>query len=99
MTKETMKNIPESLEKMTKLHQTIVARAWEDGKFCEALRKNPHAAIKSLTGISIPAEIKLTVVEDTDTHRYIVLPKKAGVGDELSDNELEAVSGGRKAQY
>jgi hypothetical protein len=38
--------------------------------------------------------VALTVVEETPTNRYLVLPPRPAVGGELSDSELESVAGG-----
>src|SRR4051794_19426167 len=69
----------------------IVARAWRDPAFKEKLLTDPHAALDD-AGLSVPAGVTVTVVEDTATQVHLVLPAKPT--GELSDEALEQVAGG-----
>lgn len=69
----------------------VVARAWRDPSFKAKLVADPQAALKD-AGVSVPPGVKLTVVENTDTHIHVVLPPKP-TGD-LSDEALDKVVGG-----
>jgi len=69
----------------------VVARAWRDPSFKAKLVADPQAALKD-AGVPVPPGVKLTVVENTDTHIHVVLPPKP-TGD-LSDEALDKVVGG-----
>ncbi len=69
----------------------VIARAWADADFKARLLANPNAAIEEETGIELPAGLKLRIIEESAEETVLVLPK---VGAELTDDVLEAVSGG-----
>lgn len=69
----------------------VIARALQDEAFKEQLIANP-AAVLEAEGLPVPAGIAVKVVEDTESVRHLVLP--AVSKRELSDDELNAVSGG-----
>ena len=73
----------------------IIAKAWRDPAFKAELIANPAAALKA-EGIHVPAGMAVTVVENTDKQFHLVLPPVPT--DELSDEALEAVAGGRRWQ-
>ena len=75
------------------IEEKIIARAWQDDSFKQELLNNPRAAFEK-EGINLPIGIDLNVVEETATTLYFVLPLKPITQGELSDAELEAVSGG-----
>lgn len=80
------------------LVQDIVNKAESDAAFREALKRDPHAAIKGL-GMSTRPNLKIQVLEETAEQAYVVLPfhTTPGAGGELSDDALGAVSGGAAA--
>ena len=69
----------------------IIAEAWRDPAFKAELIANPAAALKA-EGIDVPAGMAVTVLENTDKHFHLELPSVPS--DELSDEALDAVSGG-----
>ena len=69
----------------------IIAKAWRDPAFKAELIANPAAALKA-EGINVPTGMAVTVVENTDKQFHLVLPPVPS--DELSDEALDAVSGG-----
>lgn len=71
---------------------TLILRAWRDEAFKKRLIADPAAAIKE-AGLELPPDVSLTVLEETDTQRYLVLPAKPE-GGTLSDEALEGVTGG-----
>lgn len=71
----------------------IVARAWSDPAFKERLLANPQAVLAQ-AGIRPPAGAQFRIVEDTDAVINLVLPCRPA-GPEMSDQELEAIAGGR----
>jgi hypothetical protein len=77
------------------LEAQLFERAAKDAAFRQALMEDPNATIERELGVTLPAGVSLTMVEETATSRYLVLPPAPrGVGGELSDAELEAVVGG-----
>lgn len=59
--------------KVTK--EKIVERAMKDATFRQALISNPKATLASEYEIHIPDPITVSVVEETDEHFYLVIPK------------------------
>ncbi|HXX79496.1 MAG TPA: NHLP leader peptide family RiPP precursor [Ktedonobacteraceae bacterium] len=81
------------------LHQqmpVIIAKASKDEAFREQLLNNPKAALERALGITIPREVTIQVHEDTPTTFHLVLPENSKEGNprDLSDAELEHVTGG-----
>ena len=74
----------------------IIAKAWRDPVFKAELIANPAAALKA-EGINVPAGMTVTVVENTDKQFHLVLPPKPN--DELSEEDLDAVAGGRTYRF
>ena len=70
----------------------IIAKAWRDPAFKADLIANPAAALKA-EGIDVPAGMAVTVLENTDKQFHLVLPPVPT--DELSEEALDAVAGGR----
>ena len=72
--------------------------AADDKAFRKDLIANPHRAIGKAVGMDLPANLKVTVLEEDAQQIYLVLPAAASIPGELSDDELGAVSGGIGAQ-
>ena len=72
----------------------IIAKAWRDPAFKAALIANPAATLKA-EGFNMPAGMTISVVENTDKNVHLVLPPIPT--DELSDEALDGVAGGRRA--
>jgi hypothetical protein len=70
----------------------IIAKAWRDPAFKAELIANPAAALKA-EGIDVPTGMAVTVLENTDKQFHLLLPPVPS--DELTDEALEAVAGGR----
>jgi Nitrile hydratase, alpha chain len=73
----------------------LLERAAKDDAFRRALVEDPSGTLERELGVRLPAGVRLTVLEETATNRYLVLPpdplRPAG---ELSEEELDAVAGG-----
>lgn len=69
----------------------LVAKAWNDPAFKQALLADPKAAASAALGVEFPASIKLTVFEQTDNPLYVVIPFRPPA---LSDADLDKVAGG-----
>jgi hypothetical protein len=77
------------------LQARLLDKAWKDAAFRRALTADPSGTLERELGMTVPAGVRLTVVEETPTQRYLVLPAAPPRQEgELSDRELEAVAGG-----
>lgn len=78
----------------------IIAKAWKDASFREALKRDPKGTLatelESLhSGAKLPANLQVTVVEESADHIYLVIPNSpTAVSGALDDASLEAVAGG-----
>jgi len=72
----------------------VAERASQDAEFRRLAVSDPRAALKEVTGLELPSEFKLQVVDGAGYHATIVLPEMRGASDELSDEDLETVAGG-----
>src|SRR5262249_35966638 len=71
----------------------LLAKAWHDASFKQALLQNPTAVVEREFGTPLPAEVTLRVVAEDARTQYLVLPPV--LSDlELSDEQLEQVAGG-----
>ena len=84
------------------LLQAVLKRTTVDRSFRQALLTDPHRAIEQTFGIRIPPEYRVRFVERAaDVDALIVLPDfdaqaAESSDDELSDDELEHVAGGKR---
>jgi hypothetical protein len=69
----------------------VVAQAWTDDDFKVRLLADPKAVLTE-NGISLPDDLELRVVENTDSLFYVALPPPPE-GD-LSEEDLATVAGG-----
>lgn len=79
----------------------IVAKAWKDAAFREALKKDPKGTVQkelsALKGgdIKLPDNIRVEVVEESADVMYLVIPNNpSDTHGTLSDEQLMAVAGG-----
>lgn len=70
----------------------IIERAWSDESFKKKLLSDPKEAATEM-GVKLPENIEVKIWENTATDEHIVLPANP-IETELSEMELEAVSGG-----
>lgn len=78
----------------------IIAKAWKDAGFREALKNSPKetlaAELESIhSGAKLPENLKITVVEESADHIYLVIPNSpTAISGAMDDASLEAVAGG-----
>ena len=74
---------------------SIVERATVDRAFRQKLLADPRRAIRDELGLTIPSHFRIKFIErGPDLDALVVLPDFREGTEELSENELEAVSGG-----
>lgn len=83
-------------EKIQEVAKSIQDKAMADVAFRTRFKADPNAVIEEISGLQVPAGFKIKVVAPEDADLTIALPKIET--DELSDNELEAVAGGKSAK-
>jgi hypothetical protein len=79
------------------MERRIVQRSLEDDAFRQRLLEDPKGAVEEELGTRLPQSVEVRAVEETADTIYLVLPgtPMAGHGGvEISDRELESVSGG-----
>jgi hypothetical protein len=83
------------------IESRLIERAYKDEAFAAKLKANPKAVLqeeiaKAAPGVSLPADLNVSVVEESPNQLYLVLPhvRKAAAGGQLTDQQLELVSGG-----
>lgn len=74
----------------------IIARAWRDPAFKAKLIADPKSALKE-AGVSVPAGLTVSVLENSTTHVHFVLPPKPS--GELTDESLDKAAGGHTDCY
>ncbi|HEY5018282.1 MAG TPA: NHLP leader peptide family RiPP precursor [Streptosporangiaceae bacterium] len=69
-----------------------MARAAEDPSFRSQLKSDPKGTLERELGGTMPADIRIEVLEETPAHVYLVLPTPES--KELTADELAGVAGG-----
>ena len=77
------------------VESSIIERASTDSAFRQQLISDPRGTLEGELGVSLPSNVQVSVLEETPSAFYIVLPPDGtAAGTELSDEELGAVAGG-----
>jgi hypothetical protein len=77
------------------LEAKIVARAWQDDEFRRQFVTDPKRQFEERLGFKLPDALRMTVHEEDENSLHFVIPMKPKEAlGELSDEELETVSGG-----
>lgn len=77
------------------VQEQVLERAVKDERFRQEVLNNPRAVLAREYDVHLPETVSIRVVEDTADTLTIALPPKQESMQELSDAELEAVSGGQ----
>lgn len=75
----------------------LMERSAADAAFREMALKNPEAALKDVSGKELPEGFSLRCVSNEGADLTLVLPDPAS--SDLSDGDLEAVSGGKSTTF
>jgi Nitrile hydratase, alpha chain len=83
----------------TEVERRLMKRSLEDEEFRQSLLADPKGTMEHELGSRLPESVEVRVVEESAQTIYLVLPSasRVGQGGELSDQELEDVSGGKSA--
>lgn len=73
--------------------KAVLSRSATDKTFRQLLLTDPHAAIAQATGEVVPANFRVSFIENT-ADATVVLPPAVSDTAELSEHELETVAGG-----
>ena len=76
------------------LEARIVKRCWTDEAFRQELLADPVACFVKYTGLPSDKAPNIVVHEERGRDWHIVIPVRPAQADELSDADLERVSGG-----
>ena len=79
------------------MERRLIEKSVEDEDFRQRLIEDPKGAVEQELGSRLPEGVRVETVEETADTIYLVLPSTSmagGEGGELSDQELQAVSGG-----
>ena len=76
--------------------RSLIQRSLEDEDFRQRLLDDPKGTLEQELGGRLPEGVEVSAVEETADTIYLVLPSASplGEGDEISDEELDAVAGG-----
>jgi hypothetical protein len=89
-------DINQAQENSEKNLKTIINKCWEDEAFKQELIANPAQAIEKLSGIPLDLKGKRLIVTDQTDHSAVYINIPANPENmELTDDELEAVAGGK----
>ena len=72
----------------------LIEKSMRDAAFREQLLTAPRATLESELGLQLPQGFQVRVAEESPDYLLLVLPPVIG---ELSDLELDAVAGGKRA--
>jgi Nitrile hydratase, alpha chain len=78
----------------------LIQRSMEDEDFRQRLLDDPKETVEQELGRQLPERVEVRVVQESQDTIYLVLPRASalgGQGGSLSDQELDAVSGGEPA--
>lgn len=77
------------------IEQEIRVKSLKDSEFRQHLLENPKSAIEAAMGVNIPETLNIKVIEESANHLVLTVPPAlSDGGNELSEEQLEAVAGG-----
>ncbi len=76
------------------LETRLIEKAWKDPEFKREVVKDPKGMLEKQLGRKLPLELKIIIHEEDPHTLHFTLPPAPSNVSELSDDELERVSGG-----
>lgn len=96
-------NFTEKTKEAQDISNSLVQKCWEDGSFKKKLICNPVETIEEFTGqkYNLPENKVFKVIDQSDDNSiYLNIPRKVELNElELTEEELEKVSGGEAATF
>lgn len=86
-------------EKRDQVIKTVYERSQSDVTFRRELVAHPHRAIQEATGEIVPDSFTLQFVDQDAARLTVVLPPLTKDENELSEQQLEAVAGGKGSMF
>lgn len=78
------------------LEEVMIKQASENEKYRQMLLADPKGTLQKQLGLTpLPEGLEVEVLEESANKVYIVLPHSVSEGDELADEDLEQVAGGK----
>ena len=84
-------------EPYAKIFSEITAKCWKDAEFKQRFLSDPESIVRDY-GVEVPEGIDIKVVEDASPDT-VTLHLPPAPSSELSDQDLEAVSGGKRTCF
>src|SRR4051812_31953090 len=79
----------------TEVEEVIQRQAASNPKYREMLLSKPKALLEQQLGHRLPESLAVEVIQETPSKIFIRLPHTTSEGDELADEYLEQVAGGK----
>jgi hypothetical protein len=87
--------LPKIVENRRDVEAKLIGMALSDPGFRHALIANPRSTIGAALGTAVPPNLKIQVVDEPPDTFCLVVPAGLVSDSELSDAELDVVSGGK----
>lgn len=79
-------------EKRKSFDDELVSKAMKNDDFRKALMADPKGTLEKEWGVSLPADLNITVHQETKNHLHVVLPTAAAASDEVQSAEMHPES-------
>jgi hypothetical protein len=80
-------------EKQQQRYPRVIAKAWHEAHFRQALLQDPVPVLQQELGVTLPADANMRVFAEDAHTQYLILPPLLSEM-ELTDEQLEQVAGG-----
>jgi hypothetical protein len=77
------------------LETLLIRKAWKDSEFRNQIVLDPKGAVEKYLGRRLPGEVRIFVHEEDLNNIHFSIPPMPADLEELSEEYLEQVSGGR----
>ena len=81
----------------SEIEESIIKQASESADFRSRLISDPRGVVESELGQKLPEALDIEVLEETSNKIFLRLPRVVSTGDELADEDLEMVAGGKSS--
>ncbi len=88
-----MPKLSDKLTNIISVYGKILSKTWTDPGFLDKFKTDPKAVISEESGTILPENQKIVVRVEDEHNEYLALPM-LNADSELTDEELELVSGG-----